>query len=149
VQAWGDYSQLKSQQRTLKRGMPRLPPRRISPNVKRNTSTPKLLHKPKPGRSCSRATKSQDSISGKLITVDEQKTERSKSSQTPRQEEGSELTDVLRAQSAKKDAEEDSGTFRNFMTTFGAVPVGGRNFFRLLQNKEAVLLFPGGVREVC
>ncbi|KAK9908919.1 hypothetical protein WJX75_004666 [Coccomyxa subellipsoidea] len=49
--------------------------------------------------------------------------------------------------SAKKDAEEDSGTFRNFMTTFGAVPVGGRNFFRLLQNKEAVLLFPGGVRE--
>ena len=36
----------------------------------------------------------------------------------------------------------------NFMTTFGAVPVGGRNFFRLLQNGEAVLLFPGGVREV-
>ena len=34
------------------------------------------------------------------------------------------------------------------MTTFGAVPVGGRNFFRLLQNGEAVLLFPGGVREV-
>lgn len=34
------------------------------------------------------------------------------------------------------------------MSTFGAVPVGGRNFFRLLQNKEAVLLFPGGVREV-
>ena len=35
------------------------------------------------------------------------------------------------------------------MTTFGAVPVGGRNFFRLMQNGEAVLLFPGGVREVC
>ena len=29
------------------------------------------------------------------------------------------------------------------------MPVGGRNFFRLLQNGEAVLLFPGGVREVC
>ncbi len=52
------------------------------------------------------------------------------------------------AQSAKEDAKEDSGSFRNFMTTFGAVPVGGRNFFKLLQNKEAVLLFPGGVREV-
>ena len=35
------------------------------------------------------------------------------------------------------------------MTTFGAVPVGGRNFFRLMQNGEAALLFPGGVREVC
>ncbi|KAK9838483.1 hypothetical protein WJX81_002279 [Elliptochloris bilobata] len=35
----------------------------------------------------------------------------------------------------------------NFMTTFGAVPVGSRNFFRLLQQREAVLLFPGGVRE--
>ncbi|EIE25026.1 alpha/beta-hydrolase [Coccomyxa subellipsoidea C-169] len=46
-----------------------------------------------------------------------------------------------------EDAKEDSGSFRNFMTTFGAVPVGGRNFFKLLQNKEAVLLFPGGVRE--
>ncbi len=39
-------------------------------------------------------------------------------------------------------------TFRNFMTTFGAVPVGGRNFYRLLKNGEAVLLFPGGVSEV-
>lgn len=78
-----------------------------------------------------------------------EETEQSHLLQTLKQEEGSELTDVLRVQSAKKDTEEDSGTFRNFMTTFGAVPVGGRNFFRLLQNKEAVLLFPGGVREVC
>lgn len=39
-------------------------------------------------------------------------------------------------------------SFSNFMSTFGAVPVGGRNFFRLLQNKENVVLFPGGVREV-
>jgi hypothetical protein len=51
-------------------------------------------------------------------------------------------------QSSDQNKEEDSASFRNFMTTFGAVPVGGRNFFRLLQNKEAVLLFPGGVREV-
>ena len=51
-------------------------------------------------------------------------------------------------QSSKEDSEEDGASFKNFMSTFGAVPVGGRNFFRLLQNKEAVLLFPGGVREV-
>ncbi|KAK9809406.1 hypothetical protein WJX73_003127 [Symbiochloris irregularis] len=37
--------------------------------------------------------------------------------------------------------------FSNFMSTFGAVPVGGRNFFKLLQNNESVVLFPGGVRE--
>ena len=42
----------------------------------------------------------------------------------------------------------DNASFKSLMTTFGAVPVGGRNFFRLLQNGEAVLLFPGGVREV-
>ena len=32
-------------------------------------------------------------------------------------------------------------------TTFGAVPVSGRNFYRLLAAGECVLLFPGGVRE--
>ncbi|CAE8585965.1 unnamed protein product [Polarella glacialis] len=32
---------------------------------------------------------------------------------------------------------------------WGAVPVTPRNFFRLLQRKEAVLLFPGGAREAC
>ena len=37
--------------------------------------------------------------------------------------------------------------FEAFMTEFGAVPVGGRNFHKLLSNGEAVLLFPGGVRE--
>ena len=47
-----------------------------------------------------------------------------------------------------EDGGQDSGGFRELMTTFGAVKVGGRNFFRLLQNGEAVLLFPGGVREV-
>lgn len=31
--------------------------------------------------------------------------------------------------------------------TFGAVPVSGFNFFRLMKKGEAVLLFPGGVRE--
>eukprot|EP00887_Chlorella_sp_A99_P005096 scaffold25.g5096.t1 len=37
--------------------------------------------------------------------------------------------------------------FRAFMTEFGAVPVSGKNFFQLMRNGEAVLLFPGGVRE--
>ena len=43
---------------------------------------------------------------------------------------------------------QDAAGFKELMTTFGAVKVGGRNFFRLLKNGEAVLLFPGGVREV-
>ena len=38
--------------------------------------------------------------------------------------------------------------FSSIMTTFGAVKVGGKNFFRLLKNDETVLLYPGGVREV-
>ena len=33
--------------------------------------------------------------------------------------------------------------------TLVAVPVGGKNFFKLMQNGEAALLYPGGVREVC
>jgi len=74
-----------------------------------------------------------------------------------------------RAQGLNSNPQEaDVQNFQNFMTTFGAVPVrprppahappcpaaaraatraraqvGGRNFFRLLQQKEAVLLFPG------
>ena len=35
----------------------------------------------------------------------------------------------------------------NTFKVFGAVPVSGRNLFELLSAKEAVLLFPGGVRE--
>lgn len=50
-------------------------------------------------------------------------------------------------QDSGKDQSNNNG-FSTFMSTFGAVPVGGRNFYRLLQNKEAVLLYPGGVREV-
>lgn len=38
--------------------------------------------------------------------------------------------------------------FAAFMSTYGAVPVTASNFFRLMQAGEAVLLFPGGVREV-
>ncbi|KAI7839273.1 hypothetical protein COHA_006971 [Chlorella ohadii] len=44
-------------------------------------------------------------------------------------------------------ATDGRNAFREFMSTFGAVPVSAKNMHRLLQNKEAVLLFPGGVRE--
>ena len=37
--------------------------------------------------------------------------------------------------------------FEAFMTEWGAVPVSGRNFFKLMAQGEAVLLFPGGARE--
>ena len=56
-----------------KRGLPKLPPRGISPKVKRNTSTLKLLCNLKPGETSSRASMFQDSISGKLITMDKEK----------------------------------------------------------------------------
>lgn len=32
-------------------------------------------------------------------------------------------------------------------TSYGAVPVGATTMYRLLQNGELVLLFPGGARE--
>uniref|UniRef100_A0A7S0SGW0 Phospholipid/glycerol acyltransferase domain-containing protein n=1 Tax=Mantoniella antarctica TaxID=81844 RepID=A0A7S0SGW0_9CHLO len=37
--------------------------------------------------------------------------------------------------------------FSKLLTTFGAVPVSGKNLYKLLAAGEAVLLFPGGVRE--
>lgn len=52
--------------------------------------------------------------------------------------------DAVRQQEAAAKRNPDAGnTFRDF----GAVPVSPRNIFRLLQRGEAVLLFPGGVRE--
>ena len=44
--------------------------------------------------------------------------------------------------------QEGNQQFENFMSTYGAVKVGGRTFFKLMQNGEHVLLFPGGAREV-
>lgn len=41
----------------------------------------------------------------------------------------------------------DTTGLRNVFQTFGAVPVSARNFYALLQNGDAVLLFPGGARE--
>jgi pimeloyl-ACP methyl ester carboxylesterase len=38
-------------------------------------------------------------------------------------------------------------SFEYFLEEFGAVPVGPSNFVKLLANKEAVLLYPGGVKE--
>lgn len=38
-------------------------------------------------------------------------------------------------------------SFEVFLEEFGAVPVGPTNFVRLLQGKEAILLYPGGVKE--
>jgi hypothetical protein len=42
----------------------------------------------------------------------------------------------------------DGAAFGSFLQTFGAVPVSGRNLHSLLAQGEAVLLYPGGVREV-
>lgn len=48
----------------------------------------------------------------------------------------------------KDSADPQSNVFGSLLTTFGSVEVGGRNFFKLMQNGECVLLYPGGVREV-
>jgi len=40
-----------------------------------------------------------------------------------------------------------AGAEPGMFAKFGAVPVSPRNIFKLLQRKEVVLLFPGGVRE--
>ena len=42
----------------------------------------------------------------------------------------------------------NNGGFGSFLETFGAVPVGGQNLYKLLEGGEAALLYPGGVREV-
>ncbi|XP_004295931.1 PREDICTED: acyltransferase-like protein At3g26840, chloroplastic-like [Fragaria vesca subsp. vesca] len=39
--------------------------------------------------------------------------------------------------------------FSNDFRLMGAVPVSGKNFFRLLSTKSHILLYPGGVREAC
>lgn len=44
-------------------------------------------------------------------------------------------------------ANDDSLQFSQLLKTYGAVPVSPRNLFKLLSNKENVLLYPGGVRE--
>ena len=47
----------------------------------------------------------------------------------------------------KNRAPRSANRFEAFMTEWGAVPVSGRNFFKLMSQGEAVLLFPGGARE--
>jgi len=49
--------------------------------------------------------------------------------------------------SRQRQQQDGSRAFADFLVEFGAVPVSGRNFAKLLQNGESVLLFPGGVRE--
>ena len=44
-------------------------------------------------------------------------------------------------------APKSANRFEAFMTEWGAVPVSARNFFKLMSQGEAVLLFPGGARE--
>eukprot|EP00931_Biecheleriopsis_adriatica_P101366 TRINITY_DN76519_c0_g1_i1.p1 TRINITY_DN76519_c0_g1~~TRINITY_DN76519_c0_g1_i1.p1 ORF type:complete len:866 (+),score=157.64 TRINITY_DN76519_c0_g1_i1:29-2599(+) len=61
---------------------------------------------------------------------------------------------VRARQAAAGAGSESLGVGENFglggaFAKWGAVPVTPRNFFKLLQRKEAVLLFPGGAREAC
>ena len=52
-------------------------------------------------------------------------------------------------QERKDSPDPQSNVFGSLLTTFGSVEVGGRNFYKLMKQGECVLLYPGGVREVC
>lgn len=67
---------------------------------------------------------------------------------------GGQLADAMpwvinsfRNQGSNSGSTNDSSSFRTFLEEFGATPVGGKSFGRLLANKEAILLYPGGVSE--
>lgn len=53
----------------------------------------------------------------------------------------------VRKQKRRWEFNEDSQIEGDLYKLFGAVKVSPRNFYRLLQTNQAVLLFPGGVRE--
>jgi hypothetical protein len=55
------------------------------------------------------------------------------------------------SKSSKKDEKDDgagAAQFSSLLSTYGAVPVNGKNMHQLLKNGEIVLLYPGGAREV-
>lgn len=67
---------------------------------------------------------------------------------------GSQLADAmpwvinsLRNSGSNSGSSNDGNSFQTFLEEFGATPVGGKSFSRLLANKEAILLYPGGVSE--
>lgn len=58
----------------------------------------------------------------------------------------SQVPDYWRATDSSSSSS-STGPGDTFFTRFGAVEVTPRNFFKLMQEKSAVLLFPGGVKE--
>lgn len=54
---------------------------------------------------------------------------------------------AVRKQRRRWEFNEDSQFEADLFTMFGAVKVSPRNFYRLLQTNQTVLLFPGGVKE--
>ncbi|GAX82792.1 hypothetical protein CEUSTIGMA_g10218.t1 [Chlamydomonas eustigma] len=75
------------------------------------------------------------------------------SSQSPNSDDATSSTNSVSSSPNSSGPEEEdqqealSSGLRNLYRTYGAVEVSGQSFFRLLQQKEAVLLYPGGVRE--
>jgi len=59
---------------------------------------------------------------------------------------------LFSSQGSNETDQDDAGSFNSsvsFIEKYGAVSVTPRNVFRLLRANEAVLLFPGGMREAC
>lgn len=53
-----------------------------------------------------------------------------------------------KSQNDKEDDSAGAAQFSSLLSTYGAVPVNGKNMHQLLANGEIVLLYPGGAREV-
>eukprot|EP00878_Enallax_costatus_P033569 GHUV01037089.1.p2 GENE.GHUV01037089.1~~GHUV01037089.1.p2 ORF type:complete len:100 (-),score=33.24 GHUV01037089.1:126-425(-) len=51
-------------------------------------------------------------------------------------------------QQKKEDDRAGAAQFSSLLSTYGAVPVNGKNMHQLLAQGEIVLLYPGGAREV-
>ena len=56
--------------------------------------------------------------------------------------------DPTSSSSKKEEDDSGAGSFSGLLSTYGAVPVNGKNMHKLLSNGECVLLYPGGAREV-
>ena len=54
-----------------------------------------------------------------------------------------------RSEPGSREETAEAGAFGGLLSTYGAVPVTGKNMHTLLSAGEVVLLYPGGAREVC
>lgn len=62
---------------------------------------------------------------------------------------GTRLRSLAHSTHFEQFGELSGGRWSQFVSDLGGVPASPRQFYRLLRDNEAILLFPGGAREVC